>query len=228
MQRIRVIAVEGTARHDHERQGGDVDKSRTLLGGRARPGIVALLIALLLVWGDQSGAAAARRERHCFHPSGADMNEVHDTNHRIITDFCAVALPGERWIPVATWATNTTHEVIPEGYTPSRETPIEDFNAKLVGARYVIDAGTRHERTYSFSASQILQTGLTVPGSDFPMSAFIAVLHPLRPGAHTVDIFLTISADHWDGFGVDPSANLFPAGEIHCSRVEFTVRQQGH
>jgi len=154
------------------------------------------------------------------------MNEVHDTNHRIITNFCPVALVGERWVPVATWATNTTYEVIPEGYTPSGATPIDDFNSKFVGARYVIENGTQHARSFNFSAAQILQTGLTVPGTDFPMSAFMAVLPPLPPGEHTVDILPTISADHWDGFGLDPSANLFPAGEIHCSHVEFTVEHR--
>ena len=200
---------------------------RTVLGRRARRGIVGLLIALPL-WSVQVGAAAAPPERHCIHPSGGDLNEFFDTDYRIITDFCPVALVGERWTPPAIWATNTTHEAIPEGYTPSRATPMEDFIAKFVGARYVIDGGTKHERTYSFRASQVLQTGLTVPGTDFPMSAVMAVLHPLSPGAHTVDVFWTLSADHWDGFGVDPSANLFPAGEIHCSRTEFTVRQRDH
>lgn len=200
----------------------DVKKSRAGLGRRGGRGIVALVIAMLLM-GSQTAAAAERPERRCFHPSGANMNDVHDTDHRIITHFCPVALVGERWIPVATWAANTTYEAIPVGYIPSRATPIEDFNAKFVGARYVLDGGTGHERTYSRSASEILQTGLTIPGTDFPMSAFLAVLPPLPPGAHTVDIFLTLNADHWDGFGLDPSANLFPAGETHCSQVELTV-----
>lgn len=199
-------------------------KSRTVLGGRAGRGIVALMVAVLL-WGDQAGAAAAPRERQCIHPLGFDMNEVSNTNHRIITDFCTVALVGERWIPAAAWTTNTTYEVIPEGYTPSRATPIDDFLAKFVSARYVIDEGTKHERTYSFSASKILQI-VTAPGSDLPTASIMAVLPPLAPGVHTVDIFLTLRADHWDGFGVDPSANLWPAGETHCSHVEFTVERR--
>lgn len=42
----------------------------------------------------------------------------------------------------------------------------------------------------------------------------------------SVDILWTLSADHWDGFGLDPSANLLPAGELHCSAVEFTVEKR--
>jgi hypothetical protein len=168
-------------------QGGAVKTSRTVLGRRAGQGIVALVIAVLL-WGDQAGAAAAPRERHCVHPLGFDMNEVSNTDHRIITDFCTVALVGERWIPAAAWTTNTTYEVIPEGYTPSRATPIDDFSAKFVSAGYVIDAGTNHQRTYTFSASKILQL-VTAPGRDFPTASIMAVLPPLPPGAHTVDIF---------------------------------------
>jgi hypothetical protein len=195
---------------------------------RAGQGIVALLIALGLCGGSAGAlpdAAAAPRDRHCIHPLGFDMNEVSNTNHRIITTFCTVALVGELWIPAAAWTTNATYDVIPEGYTPSGATPMEDYSAKFVGARYVIDAGTRHQRTFRFGASRILQV-LRAPGSDFPTASIMAVLPPLPAGRHTVDIFLTLSADHWDGFGDDPSSNLWPAGETHCSRVEFIVERR--
>src|SRR5687767_11169336 len=121
--------------------------SRTERRTRAGQGIVALLITVLVL-GAQTGAAAAPRQRHCGHPNGGDLNEFFETNHRIITDFCAEAVVGERWIPPALWSTNTAHEVIPEGYTPSRVTPMDDFIAKFVGARYVVDEGTKQERTY--------------------------------------------------------------------------------
>ncbi len=84
--------------------------------------------------------------------------------------------------------------MIPSDYVLVRLTPIEDFNAKFVGVRYVVDAGTRQERSYSFTAAQVLRTGFTVPGTDYPMSAILGVLHPLPPGAHTVDVFWTLSA----------------------------------
>lgn len=170
------------------------------------------------------GAAVGRTSdtapHHCINPEGHDLNELHDTPLRIVTDFCTVTVVGERWIPAAGWVTNTSHEVIPDGYVPSRPTPIEDFNAKFAGARYVVDIGTRQERTYTFTADQILQTGLTFPGTDYPQTAFLPTLKPLSPGPHTIDIFVIMDADHWDGFDVDP-ADLVPAGETHWTHTAF-------
>ena len=192
---------------------------------RIRLGAASLLLTPALLLGNPGRAEATPREPHCVHPERGDLNEFLGTHRRIITGFCTEAFVGERWIVPALWTTNTTHEVIPEGYTPSRPTPMEDFNAKFVSVRYVVDAGTRHERTYRFRAAQSLHTGFTVPGTDLPMSFVHAELPPLPAGTHTVDILWTVSADHWDGFGADPSANRFPAGETHCSHIEFVVRR---
>ena len=175
-----------------------------------------------LTLGVRPGSAAPPREHHCVHPDGVDLNELHATPYRIVTHFCPLAVLGERWIPAAAWVTNSSHEVLPPGYVPSAGAPIEDFNAKFVAARYVIDAGTRQERTYSFGPS-VLQTGLIHPTFELPMTAFLPVLPPSPPGPHTVDIYVTLNADHWDGLGTDPAWDLIPAGETHWDHVPFDV-----
>jgi len=195
---------------------------RPLMGIAARA-IAALAMGGVLMTIGQTGAGAKPADRHCIHPSGADMNAVNGTNDRIITSFCTVALVGEHWIPESHWVTNTRYDFIPPGFTPLFPAPMDDFKAKFTGARYVVDAGTKKERTYSFTASQILKTGFTVPGTNFPLSEIMPVLNPLSPGPHIVDIFLSIRADSWDGLGVDPAVNLFPAGEKYCARYAFTV-----
>lgn len=195
---------------------------RPLTGMTARAIAALAMIGVLLSIG-QAAAGAKPANRHCIHPSGADMNAVAGTNDRIITSFCTVALVGEHWIPESHWITNTAYEFIPPGFTPLFPSPMDDFKAKFTGGRYVVDAGTTKERTYKFTASQILKTGFTVPGTNFPLAEIMPVLHPLPPGPHIVDIFLSISADTWDGLGVDPAANLWPAGEKYCTRYAFTV-----
>lgn len=165
-------------------------------------------------------AGASPPARHCTHPLGFDMNEVSGTDHRIVPSFCPVAYVGERWTPAASWTTNTTYEAIPEGYTPSRSTPMEDSLAKFVEGGYVIDAGTGHERTFSFPAAEIVQL-VSAPGSGVPTAAIMPVLPPLPPGPHTVDIFFVLNAAHWDAFGTDRHSML-PAGVTHCSHIEFT------
>jgi hypothetical protein len=48
-------------------------------------------------------------------------------------------------------------------------------------------------------------------------------MHPLPPGDHTVDEYVTLSADFWDGLGLDPTMNLIPAGESLAVSVQFRV-----
>jgi hypothetical protein len=159
----------------------------------------------------------------CVHPDGVNLNQLHSTPERIVTDVCTVVAAGERWAPATGWLTNTSHEAIPAGYVPARPTPIEDFNSKVLTVRYVVDAGTRQQRTYSFSAAEALQTGLTHPPSGLPLTGIVTVLRPLSVGSHTVDIYVTLSTDHWDGFDVDPAFDLIPAGENHWAHYTFEV-----
>lgn len=208
-----------TKKKPHAAAGLDPGRRR-----RAMRRAIALPIAIMTALALQAGqASAGDSERHCMSPFGFDLNEFHATEVRIVTDFCTTVLAGEQWIPAVLWVTNNTHEVIPDGYEPSRPTPIEDFNAKVLGARYVVDAGTGQERVYTFRAGEILQSGLIFPGFDLPGSALLPVLRPLSVGPHTVDIFVTMSAVHWDGFGDDPAENRLPAGETHWKQIAFEV-----
>jgi hypothetical protein len=115
-------------------------------------------------------------------------------------------------------------------FSPARQwsTPIEDFSPKVVTVRYVVDAGTRQERTYWFHPADVLQTGLTHPPTGLPLTGFIAVFKPLPVGAHTVDIYVTLSADHSDGFDVDPTADLIAAGKTHWAHYTLEVGHRGH
>ncbi|MEV0170247.1 hypothetical protein AB0I00_03810 [Streptomyces sp. NPDC050803] len=146
-----------------------------------------------------------------------NINELLGIRERVIgPPPCREALAGERWSRVGpSWATASGPEdaVYPDGYEPREEAPIEDFNAKFEGARYVVDRGTPQERTFVFGR-EVLRTGFTEPsGRPFSIPASPS-LPPRSLGEHTVVTFLRLSEDHCDGLGTDPEQNCLPAGEF--------------
>src|SRR5262249_43257472 len=150
-----------------------------------------------------------------------DLNVRYDVTGRIVTPFCSEVLAGEHWWPVDRWLTARAWLVIPAGFTPLGATPIEDFNRKFVSARYVVDPGTNQERTYSFPSASVLRTGLTV--GDFDISSWLAEFSPIAVGHHVLDLYITLSAEHWDGLGLDPAGDRLPAGETFYDEYEFDV-----
>lgn len=186
-----------------------------------------LLSAAVLTAASIVGAvpvAAARPANHCVNPAGADLNAVYQTNDAFITPFCTDAHSGDWWRPLLRWLGAATHDVIPEGYIPSGATPRADFLGKLQSARYVVDAGTARERSYTVEVRRlIIATGEVPDGTEFV--AFTPRLHPLPPGAHTVDIYVTLSEENWDGLGLEPE-NHSAAGESLVSSVAFVVHKR--
>ena len=180
---------------------------------------LAILSALLV-----PGAAVAKKSsNHCITPGGDDLNEVFATNDAFVAPFCTEVHTGDRWRAVLRIQVAGSDYVFPPGYAPSRPLLDEDFLAKFVSARFVVDAGTAQERRYTFAASElVLQTGVLPDGSRF-VRWVTPSMHPLPPGDHTVDEYGTLTADFWDGLGLDPAINLLPAGEGFAGSVQFSV-----
>jgi hypothetical protein len=180
------------------------------------------LVVLCALFAVPGSALAKRAENHCLSPVGEDLNEALGTTDALVTPFCTEVRAGDRWRPVLRVAAAGSDYVFPSGYAPTQPALDEDFAAKLVSVRYVVDAGTAQERTYVFPATRFdLELGV-FPGGVFVRWA-TPPLHPLPPGDHTVDEYVTLSADFWDGLDVDPTANLIPAGESLAVSVGFTV-----
>jgi hypothetical protein len=142
---------------------------------------------------------------------------------------------GDFWIPVTQWFTNTPDPGLPGipltypvGYAPAFPTdPLRDFRSKLVSVRVVVDPGTSQERNYIYvdplnitravTCGAFFGTGGCDPIDDAPGAIPIPKINPRSVGSHRVKVFWTLSADHWDGLGVDPDENFLPAGEF-CVR----------
>jgi hypothetical protein len=180
-------------------------------------GALVLLALAALLAGAGVAHAVPPPDHNCLSPSGTNLNQLHGIEERIIgPPACREALAGERWVDAAApWVTaaRAAGAVYPAGYTPARPNPIDDFNAKFVGARYVLERGTRQEQTFRFGR-EALRTGLATEDG-LPYSAPVSgVFHPLTVGRHTITLFITLSAAHCDGLGTDPELNCLPAGEI--------------
>jgi hypothetical protein len=188
---------------------------------RTRTGALAVAAVLLTLTTTPAIAEAGDRANHCDSPSGIDLNEAYDTDDAFATLFCSDGHAGDWWRPLVRWVGAPTHDVTPEGYEPVGETPQLDFLAKLASTRYVIDAGTGHEQALTFDPDELLiVTGTLADGSEFV--AYTPRLHPLTPGEHTIDLYATMSAESWDGLGLQEEHRL-PPGELLLISVTLTV-----
>jgi hypothetical protein len=197
--------------------------------------LVAALGALVLAVGASasltaSAAEAKPRASHCVTPSGVDLNELFDVEEPIVTDTCTRIGTGWHWRPtLLPWFVNDTFEVVPEGFVPAGSTPVEDFLAKFVAVRYVVDPDTRRERGYRFTNNGRIGTAIS-EGLPVVSPLTLGALKPLPPGEHAVDIYWEFRAMHCDGFGdvTEPGANCFPAGETQLPSLTFTVTPGHH
>lgn len=156
--------------------------------------------------------------RSCVTPGGTDINQLHGIKERIIgPPACLKAFAKERWVQVtAPWITakNPHKAVYPKGYKPERAHPIDDFNAKFVYARYVIDIDTPRERSFTFGKNAVLRSGLHTR-KGFPYSVTISPsFKPERVGRHTTLVYFKLREEHCDGLGTDRVVNCLPAGEF--------------
>jgi hypothetical protein len=171
-------------------------------------------------------------KRSCLTPDGTDLNQLFGVKERIIgPPACREAFAGERWVQAApSWVTaaSASEAVYPEGYTPAKPNPIDDFNSKFVRARYVHDIGTPQEKTFTFGPREVLRTGFVGPDG-LPFTGFVSpVFKPLGVGQHTSTVFFTLSAEHCDGLGTNRAENCLPAGEFLYAEVPFEVVQRHH
>lgn len=182
----------------------------------ARLSAALVTAALATTWAAGTAQAQPSPDHNCVF-EGVNINQLLGIGERVIgPPPCREALAGERWVRVGpSWQTAGTSErkVYPRGYVPQDPDPIDDFNAKFQGARYVLDRGTAQERTFVYGR-EVLRTGFVgADGRPFSIPAS-PPFEPLSIGGHTVVTFLRFSAEHCDGLGRNREQNCVPAGEL--------------
>jgi hypothetical protein len=186
--------------------------------------VISLVLAAMLALSPEMAIAGSKKTPHCIAPTGDDLNEIWDTTDAFVAPFCTEVSAGAWWRPVLRWLVADTWESVPAGFVPAGDTPIEDFMMKFEGSRYVVDAGTRQERVYEFTAEELrLIVADNDGGPDF--ARWTPRLHPLRPGVHTVDKYVTYSDMHCDGFSEEDGGGCESAGEHLAESLEFVVKK---
>jgi len=191
---------------------------------RFRRGVVVTLGLLVtsLSLGASGSSAAPNTVTPCITPSGIDLNERYGVSEAIVAPFCTEVASGRRWRVSTPWSMRPTFDAVPDGFEPAAETPVEDFIAKFIGVKYVVDPGTSREKTYAFGNVDDLSIfdGGVVVGAN-PIT--LGTLKPSSVGDHVVDSYLMFSAMHCDGLAASLEENCLPAGEVYYSSVPFTV-----
>jgi hypothetical protein len=174
-----------------------------------------------------SGARAAAKNKpgnHCISPSGADLNQVFGVSAQIVATFCTEVGAGEQWtVAEQIWAVAQTFEEVPAEFEPAGETPLADFLAKFEAVKYVIDPGTKHERTVVVSTGDALFVNDVDEELDVVSPTPLGTLKPLPVGQHVVEAYWVFRGMHCDGLGPDPALQCFPVGETLFHTVEFEV-----
>ena len=188
----------------------------------------AAIAAATVIGGSWSSTVAAGQpERRsgaepCHTPTGVNVNERWGVSWRIIAPFCTDAVTGEHWSTTAVWLMSTSFDAVPDGFVPAGDTPLEDFRAKFVGVKYVVDPGTTQQETYVFDNVDQLAL-LQIEDVQVVNTLALATLHPLSDGDHVVQTFWVFNAMHCDGIAAVVADNCLPAGETLYHEVTFAV-----
>ena len=170
---------------------------------------------------------------HCVSPEGVDANELLGISQQLfVAGVCNVFEAGEFYVPMGgcpgVWYMSTSWEATPADYIPAAPTPLEDFTSKVRSITYVVDPGTKRERSYRFMAQDVMDVRTLhdfFPDSapDWPTALFLAKLPPLPAGDHQLETVIEMSARHCDGLGTDPAVNCLGAGITQLTVRPFKV-----
>lgn len=170
--------------------------------------------------------AGTRRTDDCIAPNGVDINANIGLSAAVVAPFCPKVKAGDSWVRVGFYTAATTWEAMPDGYVPAGATPVEDFAAKFVAIRHVVDAGTPQEFTVEFANGPRLWVGPHPLNPDIVLATPMTLgsIRPLSVGRHTVTTFWIMSAMQCDGWSSVVEESCFPgAGPFPDGTLSFEV-----
>jgi hypothetical protein len=187
-------------------------------------GTIALAVVLAGT-ATSTALAASPRTEHCVAPNGIDINANLDISAAVVASFCPEMKAGDSWVRAQFWTEAKTWEQVPDGFVPAGATPLEDFVAKFVAIRYVVDQGTSHEFAVEFATGPSLWTDEHPlnPDIDLASAMTLGTIRPLSVGPHTVTSFWIFSDVHCDGMSSVFEESCVPAGAFDAGTVSFDV-----
>ena len=182
---------------------------------------IALLVAVVAPAGTSAGNSDGT---HCIAPWGSDLNEEWGISEAIVWIFCTEIGTGEDWRVAGIWGVNSAFKRVPKGFVPAGATPLDDFLAKFVGTKVVVDPGTAQERTTFFTDPDGLWVTAFEDGGFAINIVTMGTLDPLSAGRHFMESYTVMSAMHCDGGGRSIEANCLVAGDNPNFSAEIEVR----
>jgi len=199
---------------------------RTRRRSLALAGTASALLASVVVGGAAAPALAtpAKSARYtpCIYPDGTNIQEKYGVTVSLVLPLCPEIKAGAAWAVGIGWYSAKTWEQMPAGYVPTSATPLDDFRANFVSARWVIDEGTPQQFTVDWANGPRLWIG-SDGTYDIANAMTLGTIRPLPVGAHTVRRSLVLSALTCDGMSEDPSVSCLPAGEAVADTLSFRV-----
>lgn len=185
--------------------------------------LTALALLLMVVFALPTTTSAGNSDgHHCIAPWGADLNEEWGLSEAIVWAFCTEVGAGQDWRVAAGWGVNATFKKVPKEFVPAGATPLQDFLAKFVAYKVVVDPGTTKERVYTFTDPTDLMINVSDGGAGIN-GVTMGTLDPLSIGAHFVQAYWVMSAMHCDGGGRSIDINCLVAGDTYAFDTEFEV-----
>lgn len=175
--------------------------------------------------GPGASGVAAKPPADCVTGGGVNLNEAFGVSDWVVWTLvgCSEIGAGHRWTVSNPWRVSATFDIVPPGFVPAGDTPVEDFVAKFEAVKYVVDPGTDTEKTYVFTNGEDMGF-LTLGTRIFVNPITLGSMSPLPPGVHVVDSYLVMNAQHCDGLGDDPTPGQnCLEGEVFYTSNEFTV-----
>jgi len=184
---------------------------------------IALALAVLIMAVVPTAASAAKEGNHCITPTGVDLNERWGVTEAIVAPFCTEIRSGQSWRVTQAWFMALTFKKVPKGFEPAGATPLEDFIAKFIGVKYVVDPGTAQEQTYVFTNVGDVGAIAEIDGLAVVNAVTMGTLAPLSVGGHVVESYFSMSAMHCDGLGRVVEQNCLRAGDTLYEQITFEV-----
>ncbi|MCY7418934.1 MAG: hypothetical protein LH650_10640 [Chloroflexi bacterium] len=187
-------------------------------------GAMAVVLAIASIVGVAGSVSAAPKPAaHCISPIGTDLNVRWGVSETIVAPWCTEIEAGRSWRVSQAWFMNTSFDAMPDDFVAEGSTPLEDFLAKVIGVKIVVDAGTSHERTVVFTNVGDLGTLADAGGFAVAQALTLGTVRPLNVGAHTIDAYFSMRALHCDGLGAIIEENCLPAGDTPFEHFVVTV-----
>ncbi len=179
----------------------------------------------------------------CILPWGTDLNEVLHADIQILAGFCLTITAQQHYAPLTLFWFNSPEGspgmplVYPPDYAPLTDDPMLDFLAKLESTTYVVHplgnsftfSGKQLERyTHPSTFGDVFAGAGFVPDEMLPLRALTLLpkLPPLRAGPHTIDVYVTFSAQWCDGTGTaytpGSPGNCFAPGTTYMFPFDAT------